>query len=182
MQAIPFLDRKWVRRAFLLVCAAIYFLVAVRSAWMCDDAYITFRTVGNFVNGHGLTWNVVERVQVYTHPLWMLLTAAVYAATREAYYTGLALSLVCAVSAFYLLLFRIAVSTRRALIAGAILTVSKAFVDYSTSGLENPLSFVLLAWFLLLLANGTVFRLSLCASLIALMAYSRTPPKRGITC
>jgi arabinofuranosyltransferase len=48
-------------------------------AWLCDDAYITFRTVDNFIHGYGLTWNVAERVQAYTHPLWMLLLSGVYA-------------------------------------------------------------------------------------------------------
>jgi hypothetical protein len=42
------------------------------SAWLCDDAYITLRTVANFCHGLGLTWNPDERVQTYTHPLWML--------------------------------------------------------------------------------------------------------------
>ncbi len=40
---------------------------------MSDDAYITLRTVDNFINGYGLTWNISERVQAYTHPLWMFL-------------------------------------------------------------------------------------------------------------
>ena len=48
------------------------------TAWVVDDAYITFRTVDNFVNGHGLTWNVAERVQAYSHPLWMFLVSACY--------------------------------------------------------------------------------------------------------
>ncbi|MBN1250426.1 MAG: hypothetical protein JXC32_22370, partial [Anaerolineae bacterium] len=57
--------------------------LVVRNAWLSDDAYITFRTVDNFVHGYGLTWNVAERVQVYTHPLWMFLLSGVYAITRE---------------------------------------------------------------------------------------------------
>jgi hypothetical protein len=43
---------------------------------MSDDAYITLRTVDNWVNGRGLVWNTAERVQTYTHPLWMLLLSA----------------------------------------------------------------------------------------------------------
>ena len=48
---------------------AAYAILLVRTAWMCDDAFITLRTVDNFVQGYGLVWNVGERVQVYTHPL-----------------------------------------------------------------------------------------------------------------
>jgi len=57
---------------WLLVTALLIFSV-VRSAWLCDDAFITFRTADNFIHGYGLTWNVAERVQTYTHPLWLFL-------------------------------------------------------------------------------------------------------------
>ena len=52
---------------------ALFTYVFIVNAWVGDDAYITFRTVDNFVNGYGLTWNTSERVQAYTHPLWMFL-------------------------------------------------------------------------------------------------------------
>ena len=51
--------------AVLILC---YGLVLLRTGWLSDDAYITFRTIDNFENGHGLTWNVSERVEVFTHP------------------------------------------------------------------------------------------------------------------
>ena len=47
------------------------------------------RTVDNFVNGYGLTWNVAERVQAYTHPLWMFLLFPIYFVLREPFYTFL---------------------------------------------------------------------------------------------
>ena len=75
----------------VLVAAVALVVTIVRSAWYCDDAFITWRTVDNFVNGHGLTWNVAERVQTYTHPLWMMLLTVAYFLTREANFTGLAL-------------------------------------------------------------------------------------------
>ena len=46
--------------------------VLVRCAWIGDDGYISLRVVLNLVEGRGLTWNVDERVQVFTHPLWLL--------------------------------------------------------------------------------------------------------------
>ena len=56
----------------LIFLALLFRVVLLRSAWITEDAYITLRTVDNFINGYGLTWNIAERVQVYTHPLWML--------------------------------------------------------------------------------------------------------------
>jgi arabinofuranosyltransferase len=126
----------------------------VRSAWLCDDAFITLRTVDNFVNGFGLTWNVDERVQAYTHPLWMLLLSGFYALTREPYYTTIFVSL--AVTAAFLALFvraHVRASVPGVLALGA-LAVSKSLADYSTSGLENPLTHLFLTAALWLFLDG----------------------------
>ena len=56
-----------------LACLALAALVMLRSAWVSDDALITFRTLDQFTSGNGLRWNLVERVQTYTHPLWLLV-------------------------------------------------------------------------------------------------------------
>src|SRR5262245_48696025 len=77
---------KWVLPA---LSVAFFIVVLIRTAWLSDDAFITFRTVDNFIAGYGLRWNVAERVQTYTHPLWMLLVAGAYAITREMYLTVL---------------------------------------------------------------------------------------------
>src|SRR5262249_58657636 len=89
------------RRSLILlgVALSLFAIVLLRNAWVGDDAYIGLRTVKNFVNGDGLTWNVTERVQAYTCPLWILLHCAVFYFTREAYYTTIVLSLVTSVLA-----------------------------------------------------------------------------------
>ena len=53
----------------------------IRTAWLSDDAYITFRTADNFIHGYGLVWNTAERVQTYTHPLWLALLTPAFALT-----------------------------------------------------------------------------------------------------
>jgi hypothetical protein len=58
-------------RLLQTLALAVFAIVVVRTSWLSDDAYITLRTVDNFVSGYGLRWNVAERVQTYTHPLWM---------------------------------------------------------------------------------------------------------------
>jgi len=42
------------------VSLVLFAIVLLRTAWLCDDAYITFRTAYNFVNGFGPTWNAAE--------------------------------------------------------------------------------------------------------------------------
>jgi arabinofuranosyltransferase len=127
-----------------------FLLIVIVNAWVSDDAYITFRTVDNFINGYGLRWNISERVQVYTHPLWMFVVAGVYAATHEIYFTALALSIVISAIAVMLMALRGARSSVMAMLVLALATLSKASVDYATSGLENPLTHLLLVGFMLL--------------------------------
>lgn len=132
----------------LLGLAGVFAAVVLRKAWVCDDAYITFRVVDNLFHGHGLTWNPGERVQVFTHPLWMLLVAGLHGVTREFYFTSLILGATLSVAAVVLLARGLGAPFRSTCLALAMLIVSAAFTDYSTSGLENPLVHVLLAAFL----------------------------------
>ena len=41
--------------------------------FVCDDAFISFRYAKNFVQGHGLVYNIGEKVEGYTNFLWTLL-------------------------------------------------------------------------------------------------------------
>jgi len=41
--------------------------------FVCDDAFISFRYAKNFVEGHGLVYNIGERVEGYSNFLWTLL-------------------------------------------------------------------------------------------------------------
>jgi hypothetical protein len=62
--------------ATLAGLAALIGLLQSRAAsWVCDDAFISFRYAKNFADGHGLVFNVGERVEGYTNFLWTLLTA-----------------------------------------------------------------------------------------------------------
>jgi arabinofuranosyltransferase len=123
-------------------------LVVLRAAWVSDAAYLTLRVADNFIHGYGLRWNVVERVQVCAHPLWLLLVMAAYAVTREGYFTALVLDLGLTIVAL-LVLVRLARSPLTGALAIVALLFSTAFVDFSTSGLENPLSHALVAAFVL---------------------------------
>jgi arabinofuranosyltransferase len=136
------------RLAVGVLLTTLFVYLVVRYAWVAEDAYITLRTVDNFVHGFGLRWNVAERVQGYTHPLWMLLVSAVYAVTREDFLTLIFTCVTLSVAAFALLQ-RLAASTMQALCCGAILLLSPAYVDFSTSGLENALSHLLFVAFAL---------------------------------
>ena len=134
------------RRLALGVLLGIFAVLVLRNAWLSDDAYITLRSVDHFVEGRGLVWNEGHRVQAYTHPLWMFVMSAAYWVTGEDYFTLIALGTGVSLAAW-------AAASRwtlpgrdwLALLAFVPLLASRAFVDYATSGLENPLSHLLVA-------------------------------------
>lgn len=138
---------RWRRLDLLLPLAGLGLLAVVllRTAWVCDDAYISYRVIDNLWAGHGLRWNVAERVQPFTHPLWLALNAALFGVTREVFLSGMLLGVGVSLLAAATLTFGLV--RDRALATGALLLLvgSRAFVDYCTSGLENPLTHGLLA-------------------------------------
>jgi arabinofuranosyltransferase len=141
--------------AVALAVLGVFALIVVRCAWVCDDAYIIFRTADNLVHGRGAVWNVHERVQAYTCPLWMLLFSAVYSVTHQAFYTGILAGMVLSLLAVGILLVRVRNDMPAVLFVGAACVASKALVDYSTSGMENPLSHLLIVVFLILFVRSS---------------------------
>lgn len=134
----------------------LFFTLIVRTAWIGDDAAITLRSVMNWINGYGPVFNVGERVQAYTHPLWFFLVSGFTLIIQNVFFAAIFCSIVCSLLAMALLVFRISKSTEWGLVGIVALILSKAFMDYSASGLENPLSFLLIAIFTFLLTREHV--------------------------
>jgi len=140
------------------------------SAWLTDDALITLRTVRNLLDGFGPVWNIGERVQVYTHPLWMFVLSGGIGLTGEYFYTVIFISICTSLLTMLILVLYHAPTWPAALLAVLILSLSKTYGDYSTSGLENPLTHLLLALFYLIYFHKnqspqTLFFASLIAAL-----------------
>ncbi len=133
---------------------------AVAAAWICDDAYISYRYANNLLAGRGLVFNVGERVEGYTNFLWTLWItpglALGYTAEGWSKFWGIA----CYVGSVSLLIayhFRLRLLVSTGQLALPIAALGAAFhVDwsiYATSGLETSLyTFLLLAGYLLLTA------------------------------
>lgn len=157
--------------SFLVVMMAV-----VRCIWICDDACITMRTVDNFLHGYGMTWNPPERVQVFTHPLWFLVLIVSDALSPSSYWSVAAPGLLVSGLAVGLAMWKLRVSPLGILAFGLTLAMSRAFVDYTSSGLENPLGYLIVA--LLILTTGAravgappkhaLLRLTILASLLTL--------------
>jgi arabinofuranosyltransferase len=186
------------KRAYLIIPIVLILVVMgfiIQRAWVSDDAYISFRTIDNLVNGYRLTWNPAERVQAFTHPLWMIILTIFYFFTREIYLTSIVVSLLFTLASL-ILLVRSTQSVFSSALVLLVLGLSNAFIDYSTSGLENPAGHLLIILFCLVFLQNQksgrhFFFLSLIVSLAAvnrsdsvliflpalLLAFIQTPQK-----
>lgn len=135
-----------------------FLLLLIKTGWICEDAFITMTPIENLVHGYGIAYNPGYRLQAYTHPLWYLVQSAFYFVTlrglnidytSQLYVNNMTLNILISLAAFSLLVFNGGRSRRAAVLSALALLFSKAFVEYSTSGLENPLSHLIMGTFLM---------------------------------
>lgn len=134
--------------AFISFLMFMVFVAILRTSWISDDAMISFRTSINFVHGYGLTWNIAERVQAYTNPLWTIFLSITYFINRNIFFNAIFFSILFTMTALYLSVFKIGNIKKDAAWLTLVVIVclfSKSFIDFSTSGLEAPMTFILLA-------------------------------------
>jgi hypothetical protein len=143
-----------IERSRLLIGATVAFAALALVAHarsldaLCDDAFISLRYAENLARHGAPVYNLGERVEGYTSPLWMLLTASLLA-TGMAGATALkvlgGLSAVALVIAVWRLWQRIAPGRIEGLLVLALLAGSTPVAAWSSSGLETPLLAALLA-------------------------------------
>ncbi len=134
--------------AFISCLMFIVFLAIIKTAWISDDAMISFRSAINFVHGYGLRWNIIERVQSFTNPLWTLFLSLTYFIYRDIMFNAIFFSIAFTMAALYIAIFKIGNIKKETAWLTLVVTTcifSKSFIDFSTSGLEAPLTFILLA-------------------------------------
>ena len=138
------------RLSVVLAGATYAFAVGMflKNAWVTEDAYILFRSVEQVFAGNGPVWNLHERVQVFTSPLWFGLLVLSRILSADLYLNAVVLS-------FALWLFtlrnlqRLAPNSPAFAMSVLLCVVSTAVHDYTSSGLENVLAYALITYFLL---------------------------------
>ena len=138
------------RLSVVLAGATYAFAVGMflKNAWVTEDAYIIFRSVEQVFAGNGPVWNLHERVQVFTSPLWFGLLVLSRILSADLYLNAVVLS-------FALWLFtlrnlqRLAPNSPAFAMSVLLCVASTAVHDYTSSGLENVLAYALITYFLL---------------------------------
>jgi hypothetical protein len=162
----------------LLVAAVIVAGVvhAAMLAWVCDDAFISFRYARNLIDGHGLVYNALERVEGYTNFLWTLLLAGGMALGADAVRLGNALGIAFQLATVLVLLR----ASRR--IAGAwfpiaalALSLHHHFKVFASCGLETSMFAFLVTALVAVLLEAQRPRAFLLAGLIGTAAAMTRP-------
>ena len=161
-------NNKFFTAALYLLIGSFSLLIFLKNAWVAEDAFIILRSVDQFLLGHGFRWNPHERVQVYTSPLWYLLIIASTTFCKTLYLNLIGLSLLLHITLLSVMAVLIK-NIWRWLAAVLLLTLSQGFFDFTASGLEYPLIYLLLATFVLLYLRGHAvedrYWLALCGGL-----------------
>jgi len=156
-----------------IILSFIAVILFIQRTWVGEDAFIFFRYVDNFINGHGLVFNIGERVEGFTSPLWVFFLSLSRITTsvglrQIAIISGLLLSLIS-----ILLILFFDNSKKIFFPIGVILLMSNsAFRDFATSGFETSLTYLLLTILALLIKKNQIwehpFLIGLISSLLVL--------------
>ena len=163
-------------KSFIKVSTLIFGLIVFLSAWNCDDAYHGFVTVRNILNGNGFVYNVGERVNVCTCPLFVLMLTGFTFIFREVTIASYILCTVFSTAAFYMITSNFCKDKWQVLLAFLATTSSYCFMSFTTSGLENSLLFLELAFFVLVYSKDGEYdfkRLILLAFIDSLALFTR---------
>ncbi|MFH2035900.1 MAG: hypothetical protein ABIJ45_05805 [Candidatus Zixiibacteriota bacterium] len=68
-----FYNSEFIGYALFLIGVALFLYQTLNFNFTQDDAFITFRYAENFINGHGLVFNIGERIEGYTNFLWTII-------------------------------------------------------------------------------------------------------------
>ncbi len=134
--------KRWLRWAIVAAILAVYAGYAFHLRWTSEDAYISFRYARNLIEGHGLVFNIGERVEGYSNFLWLMLVALgmSFGVGPETFTTvaGLASSVV---TFFCVLRLHRRIAGEGAVFPAALLTLALSYTwaSFSTSGLETSL-------------------------------------------
>ncbi|GAB4173692.1 MAG: hypothetical protein Fur005_35500 [Roseiflexaceae bacterium] len=147
--AAALIGRDWLARwGLALLSPLVAFAGSLRPSWLTDDAFISFRYAQNFAQGHGLVYNLGERVEGYTNFLWTNLAALVLWLGADivwwSYSSGIALALLILLMTFVFTrdhLGQHAHAERWALVAALIVATSQSLLIHTArgAGLETGL-------------------------------------------
>ncbi|GIX40836.1 MAG: hypothetical protein KatS3mg129_0569 [Leptospiraceae bacterium] len=177
--------RKFLSIFFFVIIVILFFYSFLSRIWVAEDAYITFRHIQNYLNGYGLTFNINDRIEGFTHPLWVILLILISKLGVGLHFGSLLLGCIFTTIGmgllFYFIIYR---QFQWEYLYKAILIIPFFFIIHDgfrifwTSGLEFSLTFFLIVLFLILNANKDLVNPIYNSIIFALLYLTR--PELGI--
>jgi arabinofuranosyltransferase len=131
---------KLLAALLLAACGAMLWWHARQLQFFCDDSYISYRYSQNFAAGHGLVYNVGERIEGYTNFLWVVMLGGLMklglAVEPASLWLGVAF-LIGALALTFVEGRRLFASAAFAAVPVALLVCQGPIVLWSISGLES---------------------------------------------
>ncbi|WP_129629791.1 hypothetical protein [Candidatus Oscillochloris fontis] len=183
---VSFVRPTLVRLGLISIALTVTFSGILWPTWLTDDAFISFRYAQNLVEGHGLVYNVGERVEGYTNFLWTMIAAGVLAVGGDlvvwSYLSGIELGLAIMVLS-YIMASRL-YGPYWGLAATLLVATSQSLLLYTARGAGLETGFFAL---LVLAASGTyllsqIRRSWLIATGLLLAAAAMTRPEGILVC
>ncbi len=141
--------RQYIYYGLGAIVLIIGFFHSFALRWVSDDSFITFRYVKHFVEGNGIVYNIGERVEGYTHFLWLLILSAVKFVGLDPVSMSMTLGLACFLG---LLVLYILISKKITPpgviifpITAALLAMNYDMDIWATGGLETSLYTLLIS-------------------------------------
>ncbi len=140
--------KKLVQILIILTPVLFLFCEGYIHRWNSEDAFISFRVVDNLISGYGPVYNIDERVEAYTHPLWVaiLSLSAIITKSIELSAVWLGLTFSCLGLLFGIIGgIKIIKNERNSLhipLGAFVIASLPTFWDFATSGLETGLAFL----------------------------------------
>lgn len=179
---------------FIAGLGLIYFSLIYYYKWVSSDGLsVTYQSY-NVLNGLGLVWNLGERTYVSTSPLFTIVSIPLtymfdllfnvfHISDNKIFNIPIIINMIFSITSItmilrFLYLKNTIIKPEKIIIllfSFGLLLASKFYIDFSTSGLENSLSYSVIAWFTILSMNEetskTVFLLPISVALVFLTRY-----------
>lgn len=180
---------------WLITCLGlIYFGLIYYYRWVSSDGLSVVYQSYNVLNGLGLVWNLGERTYVSTSPLFTILSIPLtyifdllfnvfHISNHKISNIPLMINMIFSITSMtmilrYLYLKNTTIKPEKIIIllfSFGLLLASKFYIDFSTSALENSLSYLVITWFTILSMNEktpkTAFLLPIAVALVFLTRY-----------
>lgn len=163
---------------FYLTFYTILIYAIVNRIWVAEDAYISFRYILNFVEGNGLVFNKGEYIEGFTHPYWLFLVLLLHLIGIPFHQGSIILGILFTIIGTTINFISLKKNQSYIFLFPSIVISHEGFRDFSSSGLEFSLTYLLLSILLAVIYNNKLNNPFFIGMISSLLYHTR--PEMGL--